>query len=216
MSRKDRLWDMDFYLVTDSGLSRNGTLHDVRRAVDAGCRIVQYREKAGSTRDMIEVARVIGDITRGRALFIVNDRVDVALAVDADGVHVGQDDMPYDLARELLGTDKIIGVTVHDVTEAVEAERLGADYIGLSPIFATSTKDDAGAACGTVMIADVRARIGIPIVAIGGISKPTVEEVIRVGADAAVAISAVVSADDVYREVAEFRSMIRRARERSR
>ncbi len=213
MSRSDKLREMDFYLVTDSGLSRSGTLHDVRRAVDAGCVIVQYREKAGSTRAMIEEARAIGDITRGRALFIVNDRVDVALAVDADGVHVGQDDMPYGLARRLLGPGKIIGVTVHDVAEAVEAERLGADYVGLSPIFATSTKDDAGAACGIAVIADVRERIGIPIVAIGGISKANVAEVIRAGADAAVAISAVVSSDDVYREVAEFRALIRRAKE---
>ena len=216
MSRKDKLRDMDFYLVTDSVLSRNGTLHDVRRSVDAGCGIVQYREKTAGTRAMIEEARAIGDITRGPALFIVNDRVDVALEVDADGVHVGQGDMPYDLARELLGPEKIIGVTVHNVLEAVEAERLGADYVGLSPIFATSTKDDAGAACGTAMITEVRKRIGIPIVAIGGISKATVEEVIRAGADAAVAISAVVSADDVYREVAEFRTLIRRARERAR
>jgi len=206
--KKNKLNEIDFYLVTDSGLSRNGTLTDVKQALDAGCRIVQYREKQKSTKKMIEEAYNIKNICGTRAIFLVNDRVDVALAVDADGVHIGQDDMPYEIARELLGREKIIGVTVHDVEESLEAGRAGADYIGLSPIFETGTKEDAGKACGTSMIERVRGEVSLPIVAIGGIGRENVGEVIRSGADAAVAISAVLCADDVYKEVKEFIEII--------
>ena len=206
--KKNKLNEINFYLVTDSGLSRNGTLTDVRQALDAGCRIVQYREKQKSTKEMIEEAYKIKNVCGTRAIFLVNDRVDVALAVDADGVHIGQDDMPYEIARELLGREKIIGVTAHDVEESIEAGRAGADYIGLSPIFETGTKKDAGEACGTSMIERVRGEVSLPIVAIGGIDRENVVEVIRSGADAAVAISAVLCADDVNREVKDFIEII--------
>jgi len=187
-------------------------MHDVREAVAAGCRIIQYREKEKSTREMVEEARRIRDICSGRAVFLVNDRIDVALAVDADGVHIGQEDMPFGDARRLLGEGKIIGLTTHDVEESREAERLGADYIGLSPIYVTGTKKDAGAACGIGMIGRVRASVGLPIVAIGGINRGNVEEVIRAGADGLVAISAVVCAEDVRRETEEFIRVIREAK----
>ncbi len=206
------LGSLDFYLVTDSRLSRRGALHDVAEAVAAGCRIVQYREKDTPTRDMVEEARRIAAICRGKAVFLVNDRVDVALACGADGVHVGQDDMPFEDARRLLGPDRIIGLTTHDIDESIEAEALGADYIGLSPIFATGTKKDAGAACGLSMIERVRAWVSLPIVAIGGIGRGNVADVIRAGADMAVAISAVVCAEDVRRETAAFIETIRGAK----
>ncbi|RLF53252.1 MAG: thiamine phosphate synthase, partial [Thermoplasmata archaeon] len=119
------LRDIDFYLVTYSSLSKNGTLFDVKNAVDAGCKIVQYREKNKSTRDMIKEAEQLKKLCKDRAFFLVDDRVDVALAVDADGVHLGQNDMPVEIARRLLGDEKIIGLTVHNVEEAVEAEKLG-------------------------------------------------------------------------------------------
>lgn len=210
--KKPDLAGIDFYLVTDSGLSLRGTVHDVGEALRAGCKIVQYREKAKSTRDMIREAEELRDLCRGRAVFLVNDRVDVALAVDADGVHVGQEDMPFTMARRLLGPEKIIGLTTHDVVESLEAERLGADYIGLSPIFATSTKKDAGAACGLAMIGEVRRAVAIPIVAIGGIGRGNVEGVIAAGADSAVAISAVLRAESVHDETRAFIEIIRRAR----
>jgi thiamine-phosphate pyrophosphorylase len=203
---------MDFYLVTDSGLSKRGTVYDVEQAIEAGCAVVQYREKEKSTRSMVEEAIQVRELCAGRAVFLVNDRIDVALAADADGVHIGQDDMPFGTARRLLGPERIIGLTVHDISEAVEAEKLGADYVGLSPIFATNTKKDAGNACGVEMISGVRRHIRIPIVVIGGISKDNVAKTIRAGADAAVAISAVVCAHDVAAEVREFRKMIREAK----
>ncbi len=211
MKRND-LASFDFYLVTDSGLSARGTIYDVEQAVTAGCRIVQYREKEKSTRDMVREAAEIADICKGRAVFIVNDRIDVALAVDADGVHIGQDDMPFETARRLLGPDRIIGLTTHNVDESAEAERIGADYIGLSPIFKTSTKADAGPGCGLAMVKAVREAVSLPIVAIGGLSKENTGDVIAAGADMAVAISAVVKADDVASEVRAFIDIIRSAK----
>lgn len=203
---------MDFYLVTDSGLSLRGTFHDVERALEAGCTVVQYRGKEKCTREMVEEARRLRTICAGLALFLVNDRIDVALAADADGVHIGQEDMPFEIARRLLGPERIIGLTVHNAAEALDAERLGADYVGLSPIFATSTKKDAGSACGVGMISEVKQHIRIPVVVIGGISKANVADTIRAGADAAVAISAVVCAEDVQSEVCAFRKIIRKAK----
>ena len=136
--------EMDFYFITDSSMSKNGIINDVKAAVNAGCRIIQYREKNKCTKDMLEEAKKIKELCRSKAVFLVNDRIDIALASDADGVHIGREDMPYAAARKKLGYDKIIGMTVHNVSEAEEAQRIGADYIGLSPIFSTSTKKDAG------------------------------------------------------------------------
>jgi len=199
-----KLNEIDFYLVTDSGLSKKGNLNDVNNAVKAGCKIIQYREKEKSTKELVEEAFLIKEACLGKAIFLVNDRLDVALAVDADGVHIGQEDMPFELARKILGNEKIIGLTVHDVKEAVSAEKKGADYIGLSPIFSTNTKKDAGNVCGVDMIEKVKNEVNVPIVAIGGINKENISDVIKAGAHSAVAISAVVCAEDVYEEVKDF------------
>jgi thiamine-phosphate pyrophosphorylase len=209
MDKMKLLDKIDFYLVTDSGLSKKGTLSDVRNAVEAGCRIVQYREKDRSTKEMVEEAFLIKEICEGKAIFLVNDRIDVAMAVDADGVHIGQDDMPITIARQLLGNDKIIGLTVHNLREALEAEQDGADYVGLSPIFNTSTKKDAGKGIGPESIRGVKNALNIPIVAIGGINKENCISVVRGGADSLVAISAIVCSDDVKSETKYFIDMIR-------
>lgn len=210
-SRKSSLLkEIDYYLVTDSGLSKKGTLSDVREAVESGCRIVQYREKDKSTKEMVEEASEIKRICRSKAIFLVNDRIDIALAVDADGVHIGQDDMPVEIARKLLGEDKIIGLSVNDREEAVLAEKLGADYIGLGPIFDTATKKDAGKGIGPLKIREVKDAIKLPVVAIGGINKENCESVIQNGADSLVAISAVVCSDDVKRETRYFIDLVRK------
>ena len=214
VAKRKLLMEIDFYLVTDSGLSKKGTLSDVQNAVVSGCKIVQYREKNKSTKEMISEALQIKAICGADAIFLVNDRIDVALAVDADGVHIGQDDMPIDVAREILGADKIIGLTVHDIHEAMEAEKSGADYVGLSPIFDTATKSDAGKGIGTERIMDVKNAISIPIVAIGGINKENCKVVIENGADSLVAISAVVCSDDVQCETKEFITIIRETLDR--
>lgn len=213
MNTKRMLLDLiDFYLVTDSGLSKKGTVSDVECAVAGGCRIVQYREKAGNTKDMIIEASQIKKLCGSEAIFLVNDRVDVALAVDADGVHIGQDDMPIDIARQLLGPDKIIGLTVHDIDEAIEAEKQGADYVGLSPIFDTSTKKDAGNGIGPESIRAVKDAVSIPVVAIGGINKENCVSVVQGGADSLVAISAVVCSEDVEKETRSFIDIIRKTK----
>jgi thiamine-phosphate pyrophosphorylase len=213
-NKKELLSKIDFYLVTDSGLSKKGTLSDVLDAVSAGCRIVQYREKNKSTKDLITEASQIKAICGDDAIFLVNDRIDVALAVNADGVHLGQNDMPLDIARAILGNDKIIGITVHDINEAIKAENGGADYVGLGPIFETSTKSDAGKGIGPKSIKDVKNAIHIPIVAIGGITKDNCISVIENGAFGLVAISAVVCSNDVKQETKDFINIIRKTRSR--
>jgi len=209
------LKEIDFYLVTDSGLSKKGTLSDVKEAVEAGCKIVQYREKNKSTKEMVDEASEIKIICGERAIFLINDRIDVALAIDADGVHIGQDDMPIETARKLLGADKIIGLTVHNVEEAIEAEKNGADYLGLGSIFDTSTKKDAGKGIGPASIREVKNAIKIPVVAIGGINKENCRPVVENGADSLVAISAVVCSDDVKRETEYFIDIIQKMKNRN-
>jgi thiamine-phosphate pyrophosphorylase len=204
-----KLSDLDFYFVTDSSLSRKGVLSDIKNAVKAGCRIVQYREKYKTTRNMIEEAKKIKEICKGNSVFIVNDRVDVALVVNADGVHIGQDDMCIETARRILGKDKIIGISVGNLKEAIEAENLGADYIGLGPIFMTTTKKDAGRPCGIERIRKIRKQVKLPIVAVGGVNKDNVKSVIKAGADSVVAVSAILSSDDVLEEVSNFIRIIR-------
>ena len=147
-----------YYFITDSKLSRAGNESDVLQAVACGVEVVQYRNKNAETRQMYEEAvRLQGDMP-GIALFLINDRVDIALAADADGVHLGQSDMPCLAARKLLGQEKIIGVTVHNLAEALQAESIGADYLGVSPIFQTATKPDAGKPAGISLIEEIRAQ----------------------------------------------------------
>jgi thiamine-phosphate pyrophosphorylase len=194
-----------YYFITDEEYSAAGIISDVEKAVSAGVQMIQYRNKKAETRRMHEEARIIKDLCAGTAArLIINDRIDIALAVDADGVHIGQDDMPYGEARRLLGNNRLIGVTVHNVSEAREAEEWGADYLGVSPIFATGTKADAGAPCGTGVLADIRRACGIPVVAIGGIDLDNVDAVIEAGADMICAISSVVTKQDVAGEILKF------------
>lgn len=194
-----------YYFITDDRLSIGGTASDVEKAVAAGVGVIQYRNKSAGTRVLYDEARVIRDLCTGtRSRFIINDRIDIALAVDADGVHIGQDDMPYGLARKLIGRGKIIGVTVHNAGEALEAEMMGADYLGVSPVFVTATKPDAGGACGVEILREIRRVCKIPIVAIGGIDISNVDRVIEAGADMVCAISAVVAKPDVFAEIEKF------------
>lgn len=204
-----QLKDLDFYFVTYSSVSRNGTFSDVVNAVDAGCKIVQYREKNKSIEKMTDEAKKLKEICNGRAVFLVNNHVDVALAVGADGVHIGQNDISVEDARQLLGNDCIIGLTVHNVEEALEAEKLDVDYIGLAPIYKTDTKDDSGIPCGPDMISEVRKNVNLPIVAVGGINKDNVSDVIKKGADGVVAVSAVLDSVDVKKEVSDFIRIIK-------
>ncbi|MFZ2473109.1 MAG: thiamine phosphate synthase [Methanothrix sp.] len=197
-----------YYFITDSKLSRAGNLSDVMQAVACGVEVVQYRNKNAETRQMYEEAVRLREICRDAgSIFLINDRVDIALAAQADGVHLGQSDMPCTAARKLLGREKIIGVTVHNLAEALEAECIGADYLGVSPIFQTATKPDAGKPAGIRLIEEIRAEVDIPLIAIGGISHCNAGEVVRAGADGLCAISCVVAKENVRDEIIKFQEI---------
>ena len=195
-----------YYFITDSGLSKAGNNSDVKAAVDAGVRIVQYRDKVSDSGELYENALILRQICKD-ITFLINDRIDVAMAVNADGVHIGQNDFPYDVARKMLGKDKIIGVTVHTVEEALHAEKIGADYLGVSPIYSTQTKHDAGAPGGSNLIRQVKKVCSLPIAAIGGITLDNAQEVVDAGADMICAISAVVCSDDPKSEIQKFQAL---------
>lgn len=174
----------------------------MQQALDAGVRFFQYRRKKSSRRAIYEVAGHLARIAReAGALFILNDHADIAGAIEADGVHLGQDDLPIEFARKLLGKDKLIGISTHGLDQGAAAEAAGADYIGFGPIFKTSTKD-AGKTQGTQELAIIRKSVGIPILAIGGINHSNVQDVIRSGANGVAVISAVLS-DENITEAAE-------------
>ncbi len=195
-----------YYFITDATLSRAGNISDVKCALKAKVEVVQYREKNKSTREAFEEALQIRNICKD-ALFLVNDRLDLAMAVGADGVHLGEADLPYAAARKLLGPGKIIGLTVHTLEQAIEAKRLGAHYIGVSPIFRTDTKQDAGRPVGVELIRKIKERTSLPVVAIGGIDLFNASKVIAAGADGLCAISAVVTKQDVRREIEKFQKL---------
>jgi thiamine-phosphate pyrophosphorylase len=186
------------YVVTDEQLAPGRTHEDIARAALAGgASVIQLRDKMADDRRLIEAGMKIARMaSEAGALFIVNDRVEVALACHADGIHIGQEDRPVSEVRRLM-PQSILGVSAATPEEAVRAEREGADCLGIGPIFSTSTKPDAGDAVGLERIAEIRAVCGLPIVAIGGISLSNIREVARAGADSAAVISAIVCAEDM-------------------
>jgi len=187
------------YLVTDAGLARGrSALGIVEAAIRGGVTIVQYREKDASTRRMIEEAAEILRLCRAAGVpLIVNDRLDVALAIDADGVHVGQDDMPASFARRLMGKGKILGVSAGSVEEARQAVDDGADYVGASPVFSTPTKPDAPPPVGIEGLRRITRAVSIPVVAIGGITAGNAAAMREAGAAGIAVVSAIVGAEDV-------------------
>ena len=183
------------YLITDTAISGLSHAAMARQAVSAGIGTIQLRDKEMSKKALYKEALVIREITRRhKALFIVNDHIDIALAADADGVHLGQEDMPAEEARRIMGKRKIIGISTHSLIQALKAQDAGADYIGFGPMFHTSTKD-AGRPKGTRTLGRIRAGINIPIVAIGGITWENVNEVLKAGADACAVASGILSGD---------------------
>jgi thiamine-phosphate pyrophosphorylase len=202
--------DYSLYLVTDTELARGRSLRQiVAAAIYGGVTMVQYREKNASTRRMIEEALELCQLCCSYNVpFIVNDRLDVALAVGADGVHVGQDDMPAAVARKLIGPGKILGVSVENVAQAQAALADGADYVGASPIFATPTKTDAPPPMGIEGLQELARGCTLPIVAIGGLNAANAAAVLRAGAAGLAVVSAIVSAEDVERAARELKGII--------
>ncbi|WP_435076876.1 thiamine phosphate synthase [Halococcus sp. AFM35] len=188
------------YLVTQASHSRGRSTGEIAAsAIDAGVGTVQLREKHTSVRERYDLATDLRERTRAAGVtFIVNDRVDLAVAVDADGVHLGDDDLPIAAARELLGPEGCIGRSVSTVSGARAAERAGADYLGVGAVFATTSKDVSPdeSAIGVETVAEVADAVDIPIVGIGGITPDNAGEVVAAGADGVAVISAITAADD--------------------
>jgi len=206
--------DWSLYVVTDAGLARGRShLEVVHAAIAGGVTVVQYREKEATTRRMVEEAQELRELCREVGVpFIVNDRLDVALAVDADGVHMGQDDMPAPLARKLMGPDRILGVSVSTVAEAIQAQSDGADYISVSPVFSTPTKPDAPQPTGVEGLRAIVRAVGRPVVAIGGIKAHSAAQLIHAGAAGVAVVSAIVAAEDVEAAARELRAAVEAAR----
>lgn len=197
----------DLYALTDSRLSRGRSLRETVEALLAsGIRILQYREKRLPSRTMLEECRLLRELTRAAdACFIVDDHVDIAILAEADGIHIGQDDLPAPEARALVGPDMIIGVSTHSPSQARQALRDGADYIGVGPIFATRTKEDVVAPVGFEYLEWVARNIELPFVAIGGIKVHNIAEVKRHGARCCALVSEFVGAEDISAKVLEAR-----------
>jgi thiamine-phosphate pyrophosphorylase len=209
-----RLLDYSLYLVTDRGLSRGRTTGDiVRKAVAGGVTCVQLREKDCPTREFMAEARLLKAILRPAGIpLIINDRLDVALAVGADGIHLGQQDMDITDARCLAGPELIIGISAESLEDALQAEAQGADYIGISPVFATATKSDAAMPLGLDGIRRIRAAVRLPLVAIGGITADNAAAVIAAGANGVAVVSAIVAADSPQKAAAALKECLRLSR----
>jgi len=212
VAMKPENWQL--YVITDEELAGRSHVDIARAAIEGGAEVIQLRDKTASSRRLFEIAKEIRSITiDARAAFIVNDRLDIALACEADGVHIGRNDLPAAVARRLIGPEKILGVSASSLQQAVQAERDGADYIGLGPIFeARGTKADAGEPAGIHLIQQVRQRCSIPIIAIGGINYSNCVEVIRAGAHGVAVISAVVAAKHIAEAARKLKQRITVAR----
>jgi len=207
--------DYSLYLVTDRGLARGrSTLEIVSAAVKGGATVVQLREKNCSTREFIEQAMHIKDFLKTHSVpLVINDRVDVAQAVKADGVHLGQTDMPLEMAKGILGDTMIIGISTESVQDGIEAEKGGADYLGVSPIYATPTKTDTAPPLGLEGLREIRKAVNLPLVGIGGLSRNNAAEVVRSGADGVAVVSAIVAADDPETAARELKKIITEAQQ---
>ena len=213
MSNSSLAARLRLYVLTDARAARGRALVDlVAAALAGGATAIQLREKVLSARAQVELGRELRRLTReAGALLIVNDRVDLAHAVDADGVHLGQDDLPARAARAILGDGAIVGGSAGNADELARSLAAGVDYLGVGPMFPTPSKADAGPAIGPAGLAAIRRATDLPIVGIGGIDEANVGPVIAAGADGAAVISAVIGAEDVRSAARRIRSAVETA-----
>ena len=204
----------DLYVVTDESLSKGRSNVEIARlAYEGGADVVQLRMKGASKEAMIKDALAIQELADDfNKFFFVNDNVEVALESGADGVHLGQSDMPIEKAVEILGENTLIGISANTVELAKDAKDKGAAYVGVGSIFTTATKPDAEQGIGLDAIYKIHQAVDIPIVAIGGINQGNIQDVIRAGADCAAVVSAVVAQDDVRKAAHDLRDLILKAR----
>lgn len=201
---------MKLYLVTDRELSLGRSLEEVvSEAVAGGVTMVQLREKDAATGEFIELAgRLMKSLKPLGIPLIINDRVDIAMAVDADGVHIGQSDMPYEMARRLLGPDKIIGLSVENMDDLIKANSLDVDYVGISPVYGTPTKTDTAEPFGLEGLRKAVNMSKHPTVAIGGMNIGTIADVMAAGTDGVAVVSAICYAENIREAAAQLKAII--------
>lgn len=205
---------MTLYAVTDRAWAKEVTLMEqVKQALKGGITFLQLREKKLSEGEFIKEAREMKKLAAQYQIpFVINDNIKVALEVDADGVHIGQDDMSVEEARKLLGEDKIIGVSVHNVKEALKAQKGGADYLGVGAVCATSTKKDANVV-SKEEIKKIKEAVDIPIVAIGGIKKDNIDALTGTGIDGVAVVSAIFGAKDITKDTKELLKTVKKMKQ---
>lgn len=206
---------MTLYAVTDRAWTKNVTLMEqVKQALDGGITFLQLREKELSEEEFIKEAKEMKELAAQYKIpFVINDNIKVALEVDADGVHIGQDDMSVEEARKLLGEDKIIGVSAHNVKEAMKAQEGGADYLGVGAVCATSTKKDANVV-SKEEIKKIKETVDIPIVAIGGIKKDNIDALTGTGVDGVAVVSAIFAAGDITKDTKELLNTVKEMKQK--
>jgi thiamine-phosphate diphosphorylase len=193
--------DLRLCVITDAAMIGNRSMEQVVvGAIDGGATLIQYRDKSANMSRKYDAASALRGVVKGKGVpFIVNDHVDLALGVGADGVHLGQDDLPAAAARRILADDAIVGVSVGSLAKALEAEAAGADYVSIGPLYATGTKPDAGPVVNREVVNEIVRTVNIPVVAIGGIDGSNVAEVMSLGISGVAVVSAVMRADDPTR-----------------
>ena len=211
--KKERLKNFKLYAITDLKEEDPEILAKITGALHGGVDIIQLRSKTLPDKILLSLGKKIRGVTQKlKKLFVVNDRVDLMLALDADGVHLGQEDLPIQVARRMIGgRDKMIGCSTHSLEQAIDAQHEGADYIGFGPIFETPTKPTYQPV-GLDVISEVMKRIRIPVVCIGGIAPSNIEKVVQAGARRVAVVRAIFSVDDPYRAASELNVILRRSR----
>jgi thiamine-phosphate pyrophosphorylase len=212
MKNSDRLTDLKLYLITDGKLFNTlcSMYVAIEAALRAGVKFIQLREKHLETRNLLDMASWMLELTKEyNAKLLINDRIDIALAVNADGVHIGQESLPVHTVRKIVGNKLLIGVSTHSLGEAVGAEKNGADFITLGPIYHTPSKLNYGNPIGVDILRRVKSKISIPVLPIGGIKLDKVKEVMDAGADGVALISAILTADNIMGTTKEFLRLIK-------
>ena len=208
MTKKDFLHRIRLYVLISSNITKKSVKETARLVIDGGADAVQLREKTISDRKFISLAREVRDITTKRgSLLIINDRVHVVRKVNADGIHLGQQDMSALEARNIIGDEKIIGVSTHSITQARQAQKDGADYIAIGPIYPTSTKGHEPSV-GIEIIHEISEAVSIPIIAIGAITLENLDEVLKAGASRIAVCSAIIGSKDIYSSTRQFKEKL--------
>jgi thiamine-phosphate pyrophosphorylase len=206
-------FDLRLYVILDTSVVRTPLDDVVRQVIDGGATMIQLRHKGTDTLEFYRQASIVRSIVHDPVRVIVNDRVDVAMAARADGVHLGTDDMPVDIARRLLGKDAIVGASANTPEEALQAEALGADYLGVGTVFPTTSKSNIKSVIGTEGLKNIVMQVHVPVVAIGGITREHIPDVMQTGAAGVAVISAVFGRGQPMSDTRQLRQRIDECRQ---